>query len=299
MEALVSVVIPVYGKPDHIDRALKSVLNQTYENIEAIVVDDNGVKSPEHDLVAACMEKYKLDKRIKYVCHEVNKNGSAARNTGVLNASGDFIALLDDDDEFYKEKIQRQIEPLLLDSSLAMTYCGCELFRHGEKVGEEAALKLDNPLYDILIHRRNIQTSTILMRKSIFLKMNGFDESFRRHQDWEFVARIVADYKVKELSFMGCRRNLEFRNSSSNVAVLEKYREHYLKKMQPYIERLPLKAQKEIILNNKMAVVVQYLKSKDILGYLSALRRSGAGIYGIRFTAKSIYRTIRKGGYVK
>ena len=48
-----------------------------------------------------------------------------------------------------------------------------------------------------------------------------------------------------------------------------------------------------------MAVVVQYLKSKDILGYLSALRRSGAGIYGIRFTAKSIYRTIRKGGYVK
>lgn len=103
IEDLVSVIIPTYGGAEFLSRCVDSVLSQTYKNIEIIVVDDNGLDTPKQKETAIAMKKYSSLSNVKYVCHEVNKNGSAARNTGVKNSNGEYIALLDDDDVFLPE----------------------------------------------------------------------------------------------------------------------------------------------------------------------------------------------------
>ena len=89
---LVSVIIPTYGGAEYLSRCVDSVLAQTYANIEIIVVDDNGLNTPKQKETASVMSKYSSLKNVKYVCHEVNINGSAARNTGVKNSDGEYIA---------------------------------------------------------------------------------------------------------------------------------------------------------------------------------------------------------------
>ena len=95
----VSVIIPTYNRAHLVGRAIKSVLNQTYRDFEIIVVDDGSTDNTK-DIIK---EFQKKDKRIKYIPYEKNKGGSAARNTGIKAAKGEYIAFLDSDDEWAYE----------------------------------------------------------------------------------------------------------------------------------------------------------------------------------------------------
>ena len=98
MKIKVSVIITTYKRADMLSRAINSVLNQTYKNIEVIVVDDNGNGSEYRLKTEIIMNKYSQIDNLKYIKHKENKNGSAARNTGIREATGDIICFLDDDD---------------------------------------------------------------------------------------------------------------------------------------------------------------------------------------------------------
>ena len=78
---LISIIIPTYGGGEFLERAIESALAQTYDNIEVIVVDDNGIDTENQLKTATIMKKYEFNPKVFYICHEVNKNGSAARNT--------------------------------------------------------------------------------------------------------------------------------------------------------------------------------------------------------------------------
>ena len=91
----VSVIIPTYNRAYLIDRSIQSVLNQTYQDFELIVVDDGSTDNTE-DIIRQFQEK---DKRIKYIKYDKNKGGSAARNTGIKNSVRKYIAFQDSDDE--------------------------------------------------------------------------------------------------------------------------------------------------------------------------------------------------------
>lgn len=101
----VSVIIPTYNRSKMLFRAIQSVLNQTYQDYEVIVVDDGSTDNTEK-VIRDLQEK---DDRIRYVKHEKNKGGAAARNTGIREASVKYIAFLDSDDEWVPEKLQKQI----------------------------------------------------------------------------------------------------------------------------------------------------------------------------------------------
>ena len=103
---LISVIIPTHSGSQVICRAVDSVLSQTYPNIEVVVVDDNGKESEEQITTEKAMKKYASDDRVKYLAHDVSLHGSAARNTGVKHSSGEFIALLDDDDYFLPNNLE-------------------------------------------------------------------------------------------------------------------------------------------------------------------------------------------------
>ena len=106
VSGLVSVIIPTYKRPTMLGRAIDSVLNQSYTNTEVVVVDDNSNGDMFRMETIQYMEKYINDYRVKYIKHERNQNGSAARNTGIQNSVGEYIAFLDDDDYFLKNRIK-------------------------------------------------------------------------------------------------------------------------------------------------------------------------------------------------
>ena len=101
-----SVIIPTYNRARMVDRAIQSVLSQTYQDFEIIVVDDASTDNTQ-EVVKECMFR---DKRVRYIKHEKNKGGSAARNTGIKNEHGEYVGFLDSDDEWLPTKLEKQIE---------------------------------------------------------------------------------------------------------------------------------------------------------------------------------------------
>ena len=106
----VSVIIPTYKRSTVICRAVDSVLAQTLDSVEVIVVDDNGIGTEAGIKTAEVMEKnYSDNTKVHYIQHEKNKNGSAARNTGIRAAHGEFISFLDDDDIYLPERLEKMV----------------------------------------------------------------------------------------------------------------------------------------------------------------------------------------------
>ena len=189
----ISVVIPTCNRPDKIKKAIRSVLNQTFQDFEVVVVDD-GIKARAEEAV-----KSFADPRIKYIQHEKNKGGSAARNTGIKNSQADWIAFLDDDDEWLPEKLARQWEVIK---------------RHGDEIGfifggvkfinkvtgeERVKIPPERGVYDyyedVLSLKSKMMTSSIVIKKSVLADVGGFDESFPTNQETELNFRITKKYK--------------------------------------------------------------------------------------------------------
>lgn len=194
---LVSVIIPTYGRCEYLQRTVNSVLNQTYANIEVIVVDDNGKSSPQGIETEKIMLSFLSNPKVKYVQHDINKNGSAARNTGLVASKGEYIAYLDDDDEFTPEKIEIQITQLASDAKNDAVYCFNSKFYHGKKVQTTTYTESGNCQFDILCIRSDIHTSSLLIRKQAVIDMGGWDVAFSRHQDFEFLIRFFENNTIK------------------------------------------------------------------------------------------------------
>ena len=124
---LVSVVIPTFKRADMLDRAIESCLNQTYKNLEIVIVDDNDPESEYRKLTSKHMEKYISNKAIKYIKSHKNMGGAEARNLGINNSSGEYIAFLDDDDYFFDDKIKNQLE-YMIKNNLDACFTGSETY---------------------------------------------------------------------------------------------------------------------------------------------------------------------------
>lgn len=283
MEELVSVIIPTYGGGQFLERCVDSVLAQSYPNIEIIVVDDNGINTTNQIETSKLMKKYSTYKNVRYICHEKNINGSAARNTGVKNANGRFIALLDDDDEFLPDNInQHMIAFKGLDKGYALTTCGTEYYKGEKKIRISIPRMEGNLLFELLSSQFTIGSSTLCVRKDAFDSIGGFDESFKRHQDMEFTARIASEYLIKSIPIIGRRKYIEKRNSAKNPEQFEAYRLHYLKKMEPYIKSFPPKRQREIYVNHLYPVAKEYFKQYGIIKFIKKYFEYDLGFYGIK-----------------
>ena len=275
---------------------MDSVLSQTYKKIEIIIVDDNGLDTTKQKETAILMNKYLSLENVHYVCHEINKNGSAARNTGVKISNGEYIALLDDDDVFLPDKIKRQVEQLsALGIEFGAVYCSHETFLNDNKVGEEHALMDGQFLYEYMMHKIEIASSSILVRRSVWEELGGFDESFKRHQDWEFITRLLNRYSIKSDDFLGFKRILQFRNSRVSSQVVKERRMFYLKKMSPIIKSLPLEMQQNIIVCERVDVAVHFLKAKNFVGFLKEMSQIRPRILTIKFFVFKLYGFYKRG----
>lgn len=188
MDKLISVVIPSFNRSQTISRALYSVLNQTYKNFEIIVVDDCSV-----DNTLEVVESIN-DDRIRIIKHKKNKGANAARNSGISEARGDFIAFQDSDDEWFPEKLEKQLEHMSLKNADVVA---CAYNQHiDNRVVQVPEKNIDNSnVFNQLLYGNFIATPSILGKREVFTSVL-FDEALPRFQDWEIMIRIAKQYKV-------------------------------------------------------------------------------------------------------
>lgn len=183
MYPLVSVVIPTYNREKTILRAINSVKNQSYNNTEIIIVDDNSTDNT-YELI-----KDQLNDRVRYYKNSVNLGGGQSRNVGVKYAKGELIAFLDSDDEWYNDKLEKQVKKFN-DNNVELVYTEYKLVN--ENSGKEYLFcnKKDIRLRDILSSNCIGTTSSICVKKSLFEKCGGFDSTLRSCQDWDLYIRL-------------------------------------------------------------------------------------------------------------
>jgi len=258
---LVSIIIPTYKRPATLDRAINSVLNQTYDNIEIIIVDDNGKGSRFQKKTEKQMEKYDQNEKIKYIKHNVNKNGAAARNTGIENANGDYIAFLDDDDEFLPKKIELQIKKLnQLSEDWGGIYSGYIKKFKGNIILRSGKLEEGRLKKELLLNKFSIGSgSNLFFREDVVQDLNGFDETFERHQDLEILVRFFRKYKLAavEERLLIVNDQEIFNLKGKDMLKLKK---KYLGKFKPDINSFSKEVQKNIFKTHFLKVSNTYLK---------------------------------------
>lgn len=208
---LISIVLPTYNRGYVLEKAINSVINQTYDNWELIVVDDASV-----DNTKDVMGRFS-DSRIKYICESQNRGANYCRNLGVNNSKGNYIAFLDSDNYWEKNKLEVQLKEInAAEDDVAFVFCKeivCDgLKQYYVPIQDYSEEEISN----LLFKENIIDTSTVLIKKACFVQVGGFDEKMPRIQDWELFFRIINVYRYKVKYISKClNSNILQKNSIS------------------------------------------------------------------------------------
>ena len=188
MAPLVSVIIPTYNREKIITKAIDSVFAQTYEDFEIVVLDDGS-----QDNTRAVVEAY--GPKVHYF-YQDNKGIAGARNAGMHQAAGDYIAFLDSDDYWLPRKLQRQMALFLDHPEYGMVACQCGsvqidgAYREKNRPGKSGWI-----LYD-LFNKNFIRTSSAVVKRACLEKVGGFDETLREGEEYDYWLRIAAEFAI-------------------------------------------------------------------------------------------------------
>jgi len=196
MSEVVSVILPVFNQEKEVARSIESILQQSYPYIELIIVND-----ASEDATLAICEKYSAtDNRIIILNNSENKGLPFCLNRGIAAAKGKYIARMDADDISKKERIEKQVKVFKSDPSVDVVGAGMYVYDidgtfRGVKtppISQEAMIK---NIYKAppFIH------PTVMARKQFFLEVGGYNEFFKRAQDWELWSRTIYDYNFHNI----------------------------------------------------------------------------------------------------
>ncbi len=189
----ISVIIPTYNRGKTIKESAKSVLDQTFKDIELIIIDD--ASSDDTESVVKSIR----DDRIIYHKLPENKGAAGARNEGTKLAKGEFIAFHDSDDIWLPEKLEKQLSYIETHPEYDMVYGKVRIISNEGSFdfpNEAVEGDLEGQLYPWLLRRNTIDTPTMFIRKTAFEEAGGFDGSLRCLEDWEFALRFSKDHKI-------------------------------------------------------------------------------------------------------
>ncbi|MCK0470088.1 glycosyltransferase family 2 protein [Halalkalibacter sp. APA_J-10(15)] len=188
-----SVVIPTYNRESLLKEAIKSVLNQTFQNFEVLVVDDGST-----DKTLEIIDDFH-DDRIKKLRNNRVKGGGGARNTGIYKATGKWVAFLDDDDVWLEEKLELQYKQIMcLSEKYVIVYTGYEKYDFdNNKVERKILPQKKGDIYYDLLYKNYIGTfSTVAIKREPLLSIGGLDESLEARQDLDLYVRLADKYSV-------------------------------------------------------------------------------------------------------
>lgn len=213
---LVSVVIPTYNREKTIVRAINSVLNQTYTNLELIVVDDNSKDNTE-----SVIQEYITDKRLKYIKLTKNVGGGGARNKGITEAKGEFVAFQDSDDEWMLDKLEKQMAVFQNRPDVDVIFCQMKRILGDSTIIYPKKNPTNNTnLYTSFLKENYIGTPTAIIKKEKLVANKGFDENLPRLQDWDLFIRLAKNGKFHMLNEVLCDVYLQENSISNNSDAL-------------------------------------------------------------------------------
>ena len=287
---LISVVIPTFNREDLIKDAINTVLEQVYQNFEIIIIDDGST-----DNTSEVVKSFD-DARIKYIYQE-NAGISKARNKGIEDASGEYIAFLDSDDLWHPEKLEKQVSvldkdpdvDLLSNNSQYMTFQNdiIEIKKNYVKSQKEnISLILLDP------DKVFTGTPTLLVRKTIFEKVGLFDETVTFCEDWDLFFRIALVGKICHIpEILTYVRN--HKGNITNISHVGKFKNGYLRFLEKAFsnELLPLEMlqiKKQVYSNTWWSIAYWALyKSQDYTvareSLWKSLKKSPRKIFNIGF----------------
>lgn len=209
----ISVIIACYNDTAYLEKAIDSAINQTYPNVEIILVDDGSNKETKQILSS-------LRSKIDVLITQENKGPAAARNAGIKEATGKYLLILDSDDYFEKQFCERAVQIMEKDKMVKIVTCYARWFINNSNF--QIYKPKGGSVQNFLI--ANAAVGNSLIRRSDFLKIGGYDEEFRSgFEDWELFIRILEGggtaFVIPEILFHYRKRPL----SRSSVATVKKY----------------------------------------------------------------------------
>jgi glycosyltransferase involved in cell wall biosynthesis len=268
---LVSVVIPTRDRLAIVVEAIRSAVRQTYVHQEIVVVDDGSI--PPLDLPA----ELAADPRVRTVRLNTPAGAAEARNAGVRASRGTLVAFLDDDDRWRPTKIERQVQALAgCDEGTAAVESGYELWDGRRLVGRYLPDR-DRNLRRALLEQPLLQPSTVLLRKSVFEKLGGFDPSLVRVEDWDLWVRFADSYDALALPEV----HVDRKASEASADLLLPWFREMVRRLGPRIAVLPPRERSRIraahLLLESSLLARQGERGAALKKALSALRQRPKG----------------------
>lgn len=266
----VSVILPTYKRSEYLTRALDSVLTQSWQNIEAVVVDDNGAGSPYREQTREALARYRGDPRVLCVENEKNLGGALARNEGIARATGEYITFLDDDDIFLPEKVRVQVEAML-ENGWDMSFMDCDIRNQDDMLVDQRRHPVDtHPKNKDLLVRHLVDpltpTDTYMYRAESLRNLGGFDDVLTAQEYLLMLKTINADLKIgyipKALAVQYIHDG-ERMSFGRNKVSGEKY---LLKVKRQYFHMLTPKQRRFIVCRHHAVLFFASLKRREYLG---------------------------------
>ena len=280
---MISVVIPTYNRAQTIRMAVDSVLNQTYRDIELIIVDDASTDGTQ-DVVTQI-----ADDRIRYLRLEQRSGACNARNIGALSARGEFISFQDSDDKWHLDKLEKQYQ-FMIDRNLDFSFCGMTRIMledpHRKYYYPNVDMDDNKDYFDQLLYLNRVGTQTIICKRECFEKIR-FDVTLKRFQDWDFALQAARIYSIGYLreslvdSFVqkDSISKSSLANKNAWESLYNKYKKDIQKNPTTYAKYLFRLGNEVVLFNQKVAMEYYrnsfYIKkSKEALVFfvLSSLR---------------------------
>ncbi len=216
----VSVVVPVYNRPGLVTQAVRSVLFQTYVDLEVIVIDDGS-----HTFFEELVERFSPDPRFRYIRVEHSGMPGKVRNRGVQQARGEYLAFLDSDDIWFPQKLALQMEIFKgleekgVEDEVPLVHCREVWLRGGKIVSQKKQRQRRNgDVFTDALEKCTIGPSTAVVKTKVFRKLGGFREDLEVAEDYELWLRLTSRYKVEYLD-----RPLVVKRAGHEGQLSEKY----------------------------------------------------------------------------
>jgi len=263
----VSVIIPTYNRAKLLPRTINSVLNQTFQDFELIIVDDGSTDNTK-EVIKGFQNK---DERIKYV-YQNNQGESGARNTGLRESQGEYVAFLDSDDEWLPEKLEKELELFKRSDRKHLGFVSCNaLIKKGDGIREYKTPRYKNNFKELLKRNFICSPSSVLIKNKVFNSVGVFDKKLKIGPDWDMWIRIAREYDfdfvpeplfkyyihgnniTKTLSLSKKERNLKY--------IFQKYKKYYEQNPKIYSAKLRYDGTRYVLAKQLRKGRMSFLKS--------------------------------------
>jgi alpha-1,3-rhamnosyltransferase len=250
---LVSVVVPSYNHGKYITETIESILNQTYKNIELIVIDD-GSKDNSVNVIQELAYKYHFS-----FIHRKNKGVSFTINEGIRNSNGNYICFCASDDYYHRNKIKEQINFFAINEEKMMCYHNMFLVRDANIIEKKIDEYNGDIFQEIFLQKFHIPAVSVMVKKTVFIDVGYFDESIKI-EDLDMWLRISKKYNIGYLNKTLAYTRIHDSNISSNIELMEKEELKIINKWKnDFLYNKALKSHKNKF---KIKKIKSFLKSK-------------------------------------